>query len=64
MATQDFVTTLGQPPVYSDMNIALFTNEYLAVVAEELVLNKEYMLVHLHELMEDVEVYVWRIVRE
>ena len=46
------------------MSIALFTNGYLAVVAGESMLNKKHMLVHLQELMEDVEVYMWRIVRE
>ena len=25
---------------------------------------KEFLLVHLHELMEDVEVYGWRIVKD
>ena len=57
-------TTQGQSPVYSDMSIALFTNCYLAVVAEEAVEIKAYMLVHLQQLMEDVEVYEWKIVRE
>ena len=51
-------TTQGQAPVYSD------TNGYLAVVAGESLSIKKYMLVHLQELMEDVEVYVWRIVME
>ena len=46
------------------MSIALFTNGYLAVVIEESVVNKEYILVHLQELMEDVEGYGYRIVRK
>ena len=59
-----FTTTQGQSPVYSDMSIPLFTNIYLSVVAEESVVNEEYMLLHLPDLMEDVEVYGWRTVRE
>ena len=57
-------TTQGQPPVYSDMSLALFTNGYLSVAVEESVATKEYMYVHLQELMEDIEVYVWRVVKE
>ena len=39
-------TTHGQPPVYSDMSLALFTNGYLSVAMEESVVIKEYMTVH------------------
>ena len=46
-----------QPPVYEEMSLALFTNEYLSVLAEELNINKALMLQHLQELMADVEVY-------
>ena len=57
-------TTQGQAPVYFDMSIALFTNGYSAVVTGESMSNKKHMLIHLQELMEDVEVYGRRIVRE
>ena len=59
-----FFTTQGQATVYSDISIALFTNAYLAAVTGDSMSNKKHILVHLQELMEDVEVYWWRIVRE
>ena len=52
----------SQPPVYSDMSVALFVNGYLAVVEIEFMPVKEYMMVHLQEMMEDVELYGWRVV--
>ena len=57
-------TSQGQAPVYADMSLALFSNGYLAIVAEENVAVKEYMLSHLQELFEDVEVYGWKSVKE
>ena len=42
---------------------ALFANGYLAVVAEEGASVKEYMLCHLRELFEDMEVHGWKVVR-
>ena len=56
--------TQWQSPMYSDTSIALFTNGYLSRTAEESVVTKEYMFVHLQELIEDVEVYGWSTVRE
>ena len=46
------------------MSLVLFTNGYLAIVAEEGATIKEYMLSHLQKLFEDVEVYGWKAVRE
>ena len=57
-------TSQGHAPVYVDMSLVLFSNEYLAIVAEESVAIQEYMVSHLQELFEDVEVYVWKRVRE
>ena len=54
----------GQPPIYLDMSIALFTNGYLGVAAAESGPIREYMLEHLQELMEDVESYGWKVVRD
>ena len=54
----------GQAAMYEDMFLVLFTNGYLAVVADEGASIKEYMLGHLQELFEDVEVYGWKAVRE
>ena len=60
----EMVTTAhGQPPIYLDMSLALFTNEYLCVAAAESGPVREYMLEHLQELMEDVESYGWKVVR-
>ena len=50
--------------MYEDMSLALFTNGYLAIVAEEGAPIKEYMLTHLQELFEDVNVCGWKAVRE
>ena len=57
-------TTQGQLPIYLDMSITLFVNEYLAVVAIESMSVTEYMMLPLQEMMEDVELYGWRIVQE
>ena len=46
------------------MSLALFSNGYLAIVAEESNSVKDIMLRHLQELFEDVEVYGWMVVRE
>ena len=54
----------GQAPVYEDMSLALFTNGYLAGVADEGASIEDYMLSHLQEFFENVEVYVWKVVRE
>ena len=54
----------GQAPVYEDMSLALFTKGYLAIMVEECASVKKYMLGHLGELFEDVEVYGWKAVRE
>ena len=42
-------TTQGQPPVYSDMSLALFVNGYLTVLAEEAEEKKPILLQHLQE---------------
>ena len=60
----DGIHRSGQPPVYSDMSLALFTNGYFSVAVEESVVTQKYMYVHLQELMEDVEVSGWRTVKE
>ena len=57
-------TTQGQPPVYSDMSIALFMNGYLTVLAEKAKDNKPFLLQHLQELMEEAKIYSWRAVRD
>ena len=57
-------TSYGQAPNYLDMSLALFPNGYLAIVAEESVVVKEYMLTHLQELFEDIEMYGWKSVND
>ena len=47
--------TQSQLPVYSDMSVALFVNEYQAVVAIDSTPVKEYMKGPLQDMMEDVE---------
>ena len=56
-------TSQGQPQVYWEMSLALFINGYLSVLAEESDTSKTVMLQHLQELLEDTEVYGWRVVR-
>ena len=46
------------------MSLALFANEYLAIVAEEEGPIKEYMLSHLQKLFADMEVYRWKAIRK
>ena len=53
-----------QPPIYTNMSLVLFTTGYLSVAKEESVVIKEYMYNHLQELMEDVEVYGWKMVKD
>ena len=53
----------GQPPVYSDMSLAMFVNVYLTVLVEEDKDKKPIVLQHLQELMEDSEIYGWRTVQ-
>ena len=60
MANQMVVCSQGKSPVYEDISLALFSNEYLAVVSEEGPTIQRYMLVHLREMLEDVEVSRWR----
>ena len=47
----------GKTPVYEDISLALFSNGYLSVVAEESPVTPGYMLVYLRQIFEDVEVY-------
>ena len=53
-------TSQGQPPVFEELSLALFTNGYLCVLAGGLVINKALM----QELMEDADMYGWRVVRD
>ena len=64
MATQSGITIQGQPPVYSDMSIALFMNGYLTVLAEQAKDNNPFLLHHFQEFMEDAEIYSWRAVQD
>ena len=57
-------TAQGQPPIYADMSFALFTNTFMCVAAAESVVVKDYIYSHLQELMEDVEVYGWKVVKD
>ena len=57
-------TNQRQPPVYGEMSLALFINGYLAILAEEADTNKSHVLSHLQELMENSEVYGWRVARD
>ena len=50
--------------MYKDMSLAVFANGYFAIVVMESSAVKDTMLRHLQELFEDVEVYVWVVVRE
>ena len=53
----------GKAPVY-EMSLSSFANGYLGIVAEEGSPIREWMLSHLRELFNDVDVYRWRVVRE
>ena len=50
--------------MYENMCLALFANGSYAIMAKEEVRINEYMLTHLQEFFEDVEVYWWKAVRE
>ena len=50
--------------MYEDITLTLFANGYLSVVSEESRSIQGYMLTHLRQIFEDVEVYRWRSVRE
>ena len=55
----------SKAPVYEEMSLASFTNGYLGIVAEERGSQTgEMMLRHLRALLQDVDVYGWRVVRE
>ena len=54
----------GKTLVYEDISLALFSNGYLSVVAEETPVTQGHMLVHLRQIFEDVEVYGWKLVCE
>ena len=56
--------SIGQAPVYKDMRLALFSDEYLTIMAGESSPVQYTMLRYLQELFEDVEVYGWDMVRE
>ena len=53
----------GEPAVYEEMHPVLFGNRYLMVMERESEPVKIIMLAHLQELMEDLEVYGWEVVR-
>ena len=42
----------------------MFTNGFMCVAAAESAVIKDYMYNHLQELMEDVEVYGWKVVKD
>ena len=46
------------------MSLALFTNGYLSILALESDTHKSLILQYLQELVEDTEVYGWRVVRD
>ena len=46
------------------MSLASFANRYMGIVAEAGSPIKEWMLTHLRELFEDVDVYGWSVVKE
>ena len=51
--------------MYEEMSLASFTNGYLGIVLEERGSpTREVMLRHLWALLQDVDVYVWRVARE
>ena len=56
-------STQGQPPIYLEMSLALFTNGYLCVAVEESVAVRDYMYEHLQELMEDIYQLQTRILK-
>ena len=57
-------TAHWQPPIYPDMSLALFTYGYVSLAAVKSVVIKEYMYNHLQELMENIEVYGWKVVKD
>ena len=54
----------SKAPVYKEMFLVHFTNRYLDIVAEEGSPIREVMLRHLRALLQDVNVYEWKVVRE
>ena len=54
----------GKTTVYEDISLALFSNGYLSVVSEETPSIQGYMLIHLRQIFEDVDVYGLRLVCE
>ena len=46
------------------MSLALFTHGYLSMATDESVVIKEYMYNHLQEILQDVEVYGWKVVKD
>ena len=58
-------SAVSRAPVYEELSLAAFTNGYLGIVAEEKgSAVGEVMLVHLRALLQDVDVYGWRVVRD
>ena len=58
-------STQSKAPVYEEMSLASFTSEYLGIVVEEKGSpTGEVMLRYLRDLLQDVDVYGWRVVRE
>ena len=55
-------STQSKAPVYT--SLASFSNGYLGIVAEEGYPITEVMLRHPRALLEDVDVYGWKVVRE
>ena len=55
----------SKAPVYEELSLASFTNKYLGIVAEEKgSLMGEVMLTHLRALLQDMDVYGWKVVRD
>ena len=58
-------SALSKAPVYEELSLASFTNGYLGIVAEEKgSAVGEVMLTHLRALLQDVDMYGWRVVRD
>ena len=56
-------STQSKAPMY-EMSLASFTNGYLGIVTEEGSPIREVMLRHHRALLQDVDVYGWKVVRE
>ena len=62
LATRGRLHSPGQPAEYDQLSVTLFVSGYSMIIASEKKSVRPYMLQHLEDLMEDVELYSWETV--